>query len=198
MADCPHCDPEHGSPHRCHWGVRIAPEVDGDGQPTHLIVQPTNGAHVAQGDADWLWQLIRDGECVHREPLPAPEPASEHEHARRLVAIALTAPGYYAGPQQADEDEHARQARAVLAILTGAGFAVVYLPGPLTPFTDQPEWKIHGPSADYGSHRIQSRPGDADHAAWCRRMGAAYLAAADWSADGTAAVAEQPAGVPGE
>lgn len=72
--ECPHCEPEHGSPHRCAWGVYVAPEVDGDGQPTHLIVQPTDGAHVAQADADWLWLLIRDRVRVHREPLPEPDP----------------------------------------------------------------------------------------------------------------------------
>lgn len=64
---CPHCEPNHGSPHRCAWGVWVAPEVDGDGQPTHLRVQPTNGAHVAQPDADWLFTLIRDRVCVHAD-----------------------------------------------------------------------------------------------------------------------------------
>lgn len=38
----------------------VAPERDSDGQPTHLYVAPSNGAHVAQSDADWLWQLIRN------------------------------------------------------------------------------------------------------------------------------------------
>lgn len=57
--DCPHCSPTHGSPRRCAWGVRVDSEVDGDGQPTRLIVQPTDGAHVAPADARWLWSLIR-------------------------------------------------------------------------------------------------------------------------------------------
>lgn len=73
---CPHCDPEHGSPNRCAWGVRLGPalaanatgpiepgavelERDSDGQPAYLYVAPTNGAHVAQEDADWLFNLIR-------------------------------------------------------------------------------------------------------------------------------------------
>lgn len=55
---CPHCDPVHESPARCAWGVRVAPDRDGDGQPTHLIVQPTDGAHVAEEDAQWLWHLM--------------------------------------------------------------------------------------------------------------------------------------------
>lgn len=57
---CPHCDPEHGDPRQKSWGVRVGPWVDGDDQPTYLLVQPSDGAHVAQSDAEWLWQLIRD------------------------------------------------------------------------------------------------------------------------------------------
>lgn len=55
---CPHCDPHHGSPARTSWGVRVAPDRDGDGQPTHLIVQPSAGAHVAEEDVEWVrWCL---------------------------------------------------------------------------------------------------------------------------------------------
>lgn len=56
--DCPHCDPVHGDPNRRPWHVRVGSEVDGDGQPVRLIVQPTNGAHVAPSDARWLKRLI--------------------------------------------------------------------------------------------------------------------------------------------
>ncbi len=65
---CPHCSPTHERPESRPWGVYVASQRDGDGQPTHLVVQPSNGAHVAQSDADWLWQLIRD-----YRPLPASE-----------------------------------------------------------------------------------------------------------------------------
>jgi hypothetical protein len=48
-------------------GQRLSCEVelpfsldDSDGQPTQLIVERTQGSHIAQSDADWLWQLIRD------------------------------------------------------------------------------------------------------------------------------------------
>lgn len=58
--ECPHCHPRHGSPARCSWNVRVGDERDSDGQPVRLWVQPSNGAHVAQADADWLWQLMRD------------------------------------------------------------------------------------------------------------------------------------------
>lgn len=67
---CPHCSPTHARPESRPWGVFVASERDGDGQPTHLAVMPSNGAHVAQSDADWLWQLIRD----YR---PTPQPGAE-------------------------------------------------------------------------------------------------------------------------
>lgn len=59
--ECPHCDPgAHRDPNRVPWGVRVAPERDADGQPIALKVERTQGSHVAQSDADWLWQVIRD------------------------------------------------------------------------------------------------------------------------------------------
>lgn len=61
-ADCPHCDPEHRDPTSRPWNVRVGPERDSDGQPVYLYAQPTNGAHVAESDAEWLWQLIRSAQ----------------------------------------------------------------------------------------------------------------------------------------
>lgn len=74
MSACPHCPDGHRDPAKANWGVFVASERDHDGQPTHLRVEKVNGSHVADSDADWLWQLIRwattDGEesCepVHR------------------------------------------------------------------------------------------------------------------------------------
>lgn len=57
---CPHCDPVHAEPTSRPWGVFVSTDRDGDGQPTHLYVAPTNGAHVAESDAVWLWELIRN------------------------------------------------------------------------------------------------------------------------------------------
>lgn len=65
---CPHCSPTHERPEFRPWGVYVSPQRDGDDQPTHLVVQPSNGAHVAQSDADWLWKLIRN-----YRPLPDSE-----------------------------------------------------------------------------------------------------------------------------
>jgi hypothetical protein len=58
--ECPHCDPAHRDPRTRPWGVYVGPERDGDGQPTALHVTPSNGAHVAESDAEWLRQLIRN------------------------------------------------------------------------------------------------------------------------------------------
>lgn len=59
-APCPHCPDGHADPTSRPWGVHVAPQRDGDGQPTHLVVSPSNGAHVADSDAAWLWHLIRN------------------------------------------------------------------------------------------------------------------------------------------
>lgn len=51
---CPHCPDGHAQPASRPWGVFVASEVDGDGQPTHLYVAPTAGQHVAESDAEWV------------------------------------------------------------------------------------------------------------------------------------------------
>jgi len=57
---CPHCPDGHtpflGGSHP--WNVYVGPEVDADGQPTHLVVMRSAGEHCAQSDADALYELI--------------------------------------------------------------------------------------------------------------------------------------------
>lgn len=70
--DCPHCPDGHtpadsGSQ---TWVVHVADDRDGDGQPTHLIVARSGGAHVAESDAQWIRARINPAE----EPPPAPQP----------------------------------------------------------------------------------------------------------------------------
>jgi hypothetical protein len=67
---CPHCPDGHGTPHRTAWGVWVAQDVDADGQPIYIRVQPTAGAHVAEEDAEWLRYLLR-------LPIPWPLPTGE-------------------------------------------------------------------------------------------------------------------------
>lgn len=69
-APCPHCAPHHRDPRQVAWGVRVAPEVDGDGQPTHLRVERADGSHVSQSDADWLYWFI--AEHAHQSAYPTP------------------------------------------------------------------------------------------------------------------------------
>jgi hypothetical protein len=60
VSACPHCPDGHQDPNRVPWGVFVGPIRDSDGQPLHLIVLRTQGSHVAESDAHWLWELIRD------------------------------------------------------------------------------------------------------------------------------------------
>jgi hypothetical protein len=63
MTHCPHCPDGHGDPWSCSWGVWVGSERDGDGQPTHIRVAKSDGAHVADSDAEWLRKLIADAEA---------------------------------------------------------------------------------------------------------------------------------------
>lgn len=60
MSDCKHC-PDGHTPFNegSHpWNVFVSTEVDGDGQPTKLVVMRSAGEHVAQSDADHLYELM--------------------------------------------------------------------------------------------------------------------------------------------
>jgi hypothetical protein len=57
---CPFCPDGHDDPRHKPWAAWLSLGRDSDGQPTHLIVSPTNGAHVAESDARWLRKLIRE------------------------------------------------------------------------------------------------------------------------------------------
>lgn len=63
MSRCPHCPDGHGDPWAKSWGVFVSLDKDGDGQPTHLFVCPSDGSHVAESDAEWLRKLITDAEA---------------------------------------------------------------------------------------------------------------------------------------
>ena len=81
---CAHCSPRHGDPNVKSWGVFVASDRDGDGQPTHLYVAPSDGAHVAESDAEWLRGILREhdarrvvalrAEAVNQAETPAAEP----------------------------------------------------------------------------------------------------------------------------
>ncbi|MFJ6566632.1 hypothetical protein ACIQNU_04380 [Streptomyces sp. NPDC091292] len=72
--DCEHCPDGHtpADSGTQPWGVYVAVDRDGDGQPTHLIVARSGGAHVAESDAQW----IRDRLNGPNSDRPAPPPES--------------------------------------------------------------------------------------------------------------------------
>ncbi|MFJ6729431.1 hypothetical protein ACIQPQ_31465 [Streptomyces sp. NPDC091281] len=70
--DCPHCPDGHTLPTSGSqpWSAWVAADRDGDGQPTHLIVARSAGAHVAESDADWVRLQLNGPD----NPLPAAPP----------------------------------------------------------------------------------------------------------------------------
>lgn len=58
--NCEHCPDGHDAPTRKPWAAWVSAERDPDGQPTHLIVCKAGGSHVAESDAEWLRELIRE------------------------------------------------------------------------------------------------------------------------------------------
>lgn len=61
---CPFCPDGHNT--RQPWSVYVAPARDGDGQPTHLIVAPSAGAHVAESDAEAIRRILNHPRTVPR------------------------------------------------------------------------------------------------------------------------------------
>lgn len=59
---CMHCIDGHPQGASRTWGVRVSPKRRPDGKPDYLIVQPSAGGHVANEDARWLWELIRNAQ----------------------------------------------------------------------------------------------------------------------------------------
>lgn len=64
-SDCPHCPDGHRDPNTRPWAAYMSTYRDRDRQPTHLIVAPSSGGHVAESDAEWLRQVIRDARARH-------------------------------------------------------------------------------------------------------------------------------------
>lgn len=66
-AGCEHCPDGHADPESRPWGVFVASERDGDGQPTHLYVAPTAGQHVAESDAEWVRARLNEAASRPRQ-----------------------------------------------------------------------------------------------------------------------------------
>lgn len=67
-SDCPHCPDGHRDPNTRPWAVWVT-QTRVDGQPPYLMAAPTNGAHVAESDAEWLRQVIHDAKARRHRPL---------------------------------------------------------------------------------------------------------------------------------
>lgn len=57
---CSFCPDGHTPASKHPWSVWVAQHRDKDGQPTHLVIAPTDGCHVAEEDAEWLREVIRN------------------------------------------------------------------------------------------------------------------------------------------
>lgn len=77
--DCPHCPDGHQDPRRVPWNVTVSPQRDSDGQPQQLVACRTQGSHVAQSDAEWLWALIRHHGGSTTAPVDAIVEADENQ-----------------------------------------------------------------------------------------------------------------------
>lgn len=75
---CPHCPDGHREPASKPWNVLVHPGRDGDGQPTKLIVARPAGEHVAESDADWVYEVLRA--AVGQLPSPQ-EPHRQEQRA---------------------------------------------------------------------------------------------------------------------
>lgn len=65
---CPHCPDGHDDPNTKPWAVWVTSSRL-DGQPPNLCVAPTDSSHVAESDAEWLRQAIRDAKSRRHAPL---------------------------------------------------------------------------------------------------------------------------------
>ncbi|MBB4931824.1 hypothetical protein F4561_002644 [Lipingzhangella halophila] len=57
---CPHCPDGHTPPWRGTqpWLAHVRDLRDGDDQPLQIIVERSGHAHVAESDADWIYQVL--------------------------------------------------------------------------------------------------------------------------------------------
>lgn len=56
---CPHCEDGHPVPHHRTYGARLDTDtLDHDGQPTRVIVELSNGSHLCDGDAQWIFAML--------------------------------------------------------------------------------------------------------------------------------------------
>lgn len=69
---CPHCPDGHTPPDGGSqpWAAYVHSDRDGDGQPTHIIVARSAGAHVSESDAQWVRDVLNGRTDRHGRPIP--------------------------------------------------------------------------------------------------------------------------------
>lgn len=67
LENCVHCPDGHKRPDRQSWSAWVTDDRDGDGQPTTIHVARSNGAHVAESDAEWIRERLNPRGQVDRE-----------------------------------------------------------------------------------------------------------------------------------
>lgn len=127
-APCERCPDGHTDPRTKPWGARLdecGEMMRGDGAYSGVRVERSDGGHVAQADADWLWWLTKMAPLVSGEHWP--KTVREHEVQDRLgVHVVVTcACGHQAhlyGPAQLQVWYHAH---SLWPTLTAAELAVL-------------------------------------------------------------------------
>jgi hypothetical protein len=63
---CKHCPDGHQDPNRRPWAAWMSPKLI-DSQPSEIIVARSDGAHVAESDAQWVRDVLNGRSCRQRE-----------------------------------------------------------------------------------------------------------------------------------
>jgi hypothetical protein len=64
---CPHCPDGHQRPDRRPWAAWVTEARDRDRQPTTIHVCRSDGAHVAEEDAQWIRDVLNGRACRKHE-----------------------------------------------------------------------------------------------------------------------------------
>jgi hypothetical protein len=89
VSACEFCPDGHEDPTRRPWAVYVHPsQSDYDGQPISLVVSKTGCQHVAESDAEWLRQVIRDARYRPTSELLRERNEAEEKLERLAVFVA--------------------------------------------------------------------------------------------------------------
>lgn len=126
-AGCARCPDGHTDPRTKPWGTRWVGRVGQDSPiivSDAVVVSRSDGGHVSQADADWLWWLTRMAPFVSGEHWPKTVRQAEYSRevlgVRRVVTCACGHRAEVYGPAQLVVWYHAHN---LWPYLTGAELA---------------------------------------------------------------------------